>query len=394
MRSFLAALVTSAATLSAFGAEAQVTGVVTSTMSTIIAGDGFTISPPVVYSGDQIEQAAGNFDTGYGSTIGATSKLQPGLVEFQNGSGSSGRYTFIDTETDVDITFTNNTTVTQAPTLHSQIIAEGFGLYLGGECLTTQTTCAEIPKPYTFQSFPQFAQPGAPTDTHVAGASVEFQILSGSQSLYDLTASTDLVYDSGSNSNVFIDDVAQAQTALSSFQLETPAGSQTAHGFNWGTTDLTVPFPPGTLLAPGQSATLTYRTITRSYSRTDCQAFTVCVIGYSAFGDPIGMSGGVNAVAPPAFALGGPASSAITGLTFDSFNFAAPTFRDGVLTYVLASVPEPDAWGLMLAGFSLVGLSARRRRSRSVADEDERRPGERKGIARGRVVEDRQRRPT
>jgi hypothetical protein len=366
MQSFLTILIAGAVTVAAFGAEAQVTGVVTSTTGTLVSGTGFSLEPPIVYTGDQIEQTGGNFDTGFGVTIGATSKVQPGLVEFQNGSGSSGRYTFLTTETDVDITFTNNTSVAQTPALHSQIIAEGFGLYIAGECLTTQSTCAEIPAPYTFQSFSQFPQVGVPDDTHLAGTSVEFQILSGAQSLYDLNASTDLVYDAGSNSNVFVDNISQAQTALASFQLQTPAGSQTAHGYNWGTTDLTVDFPPGTVLGPGESATLTYRTITSTYSRTDCVDFTACVIGYSAFGDPIGMSGGVNAVVPATLALLGPTGTAITGLTFDTFNFAAPTFRDGVLTYVLASggaaVPEPQAWGLMLAGLGLVGLSVRRRR--------------------------------
>jgi hypothetical protein len=370
LKQFLTILASVAVTLAAFGAEGQVTGVVTSTMGTLVSSDGFSPPSPTVYSGDQIDQANGAFDTGFGVTIGATSKVEPGLVEFRNGSASSGRYTVLNTETDVDITFTNNTNVAQTPTLHSQIIAEGFGLYIAGECLTTQTACAEITTPYTFQSFPQFAVTGAPVDNQIAGASVEFQIVGGGQTLYDLNASTDLVYDPGSNSNILVDNIAQAQTALSSFQLETPAGSQTAHGFNWDTTDLTVDFPPGTLLAPGQSATLTYRTITSSYSRTDCQAFTACMIAYSAFGDPIGMSGGVNTAAPQLFA---PASAptAITGLTFAPFFFAAPTFRDGVLTYELASlpagVPEPGGWSLMLVGCGLAGLSARGRRARTPA---------------------------
>lgn len=370
MRQFLTILAASAVSLAAFGAKAQVTGVVTNTMGTFVSGTGQSLQPPTVLTGDQIDDAEGGFDTGFGVSIGATSKVEPGLVEFRNGSASSGRYTVLETETDVDITFRNDTTVTQTPTLHSQIIAEGFGVYIAGECLSTQTTCAEVTSPYTFQAFSQYPQTGVASDNRIAGASVEFQIVGGGQTLYDLTASTDLVYDAGSNSNVFVDDTTQAQAALTSFQLETPAGSQTAHGFNWGTTDLTVAFPPGTLLAPGQSATLTYRTITRSYSRTDCVQFTACAIGYSAFGDPIGMSGGVNAATPQLFALNS-APSAITGLTYEPFAFAAPTFQDGVLTYELtslpATVPEPGAWSLMLVGSGLAGLSARRRRARTPA---------------------------
>jgi hypothetical protein len=356
MQSIFTILLIGGATMAAFGAEAEVTGVVTGTNATVIAGDGSSISPPVVFRGDQIEEREGNFDTGFGVTIHATSRVQPGLVEFQNGSGTSGRYTFLDTETDVNITFTNNTTTTQTPVLHSQIIAAGLGLFVGGECLTTQTPCSELRGPDTFQSFTQYPQTGAPANTRIAGTSVEFQILSGGRSLYDLNASTDLVFDAAMNRNVFVDNIAQAQAALDSFQLQTPAASQTAHGYNWDTTDLTLPLPK--LLQPGESATLTYQTITRSYSRTDCLVFTACVIGYSAFGDPIGMSGGVDAEASTT-AFAKPDSHGINGLTFATFHFAYPTYSDGVLTYVLA-VPEPGAWTLMLLGFGLVGLASRR----------------------------------
>jgi hypothetical protein len=359
MKSSLAFLLIVSVTVMVFGAQAQVTGVVTGTTGTVVAGDGFTISPPVVFNGPQIDEQEGALDTGFGVTIEATSVVRPGFVEFQNGSATSGRYTFLDTETDVDITFANHSDVTQAPVLHSQIVAAGLGMFVGGECLTTLTPCSEITSPYTFHSFAQYPQAGAPASSRIAGASVEFQILSNGQSLYALNASTDLVHDTATDSNVFVDDTAQAQATLSGFQLQTPKGSQTAHGYHWGTTDLSLPIP--TVLAPGQSTTVTYQTITRSYSRTDCVAFTACVIGYSAFGDPIGMSGGVaSEEALTSVFAARDLSSRINGLSFATFDFAYPTYDNGVLTYVLEGVPEPDAWGLLLAGFGLVGLSARR----------------------------------
>jgi hypothetical protein len=361
MQSLFTFLLIGGVMMAAFGAEAQVTGVVTSTTGTVIEGTGGSLSPPVVFSGDQIDEREGGFDTGFGVTIAATSEVQPGLVEFRNGSGTSGRYTFLTTETDVDITFTNNTTVAQSPVLHSEIIAAGLGLFVGGECLTSITPCDELTgTPYTFQSFQQYPQTGVADSNMIAGTSVEFHISSGGDTLYELNASTDLVFDAGTNSNVFVDNISQAQTSLNGFQQQTPSGSQTAHGYNWDTTDLTLPIP--VMLAPGASATLTYQTITNSYSRTDCVDFTACVIGYSAFGDPIGMSGGADArTTLLAFALPdvrGP----VDGLTFATFDFAAPTFSNGVLTYVLAGgVPEPGPWGLMLTGFGLAGMAARRR---------------------------------
>jgi len=364
----LTVLIAGAATLAAAGAQAQVTGVVTSTTGTLTAGDGFsTAPPPTVYSGDQIDVQQGNRKSGFGVTIAATSKVIPGLIEFQNGSGTSGPYTFLDTETDVNITFRNNTSSVQTPVLDSQIIAAGLGVFVGGECLATQTSCTGLPAP-TFQAFSQAAQPGAPANTLLAGESVEFQILDGGQSLYDLNASSDLVHDASSASNVFVDNITQAQTALNGFQLQTPVGSQTAHGYSWDTTDLTLPL--GVTLEPGQATTVTYQTTTRSFSRTDCLALTACLIGYSAFGDPIGMSGGVNSVRADTSGASAGFASLITGPTFDIFHFAAPTYVNGVLTYVLAAAtPEPDAWGLMLAGFGLVGVTARRRRARTLLEE-------------------------
>jgi hypothetical protein len=366
MKSLLTILITGGAMLLATGAGAQVVGVTTNTIGTATIGSGFSISPPMTYTGDQIEQEFGGFDTGTGVKIGATSEVTSQLVAFQNGSGTSGRYTYLTTETDVDITYVNNTHFAQTPILNSEIIAEGLGMYVAGECLTEGMPCGELqspPSPYTFQSFSQFPQDGAPSDNNIAGSSVEFQILNNGQSLYDLTASTDLVNDPASNTNVFVDNIAQAQTSLNGFQLETPPGSQTAHGFNWQTTDLTLVIP--TLLQPGESATLTYRTVTSTYSRADCVDFTACLINYSAFGDPIGRQGGVNPNLQTPFALAQQSTNGIPDITFPTYYFAAPTFRDGILTYVLANVPEPDAWSLMLVGVGLAGLSVRRRRARA-----------------------------
>jgi hypothetical protein len=40
---------------------------------------------------------------------------------------------------------------------------------------------------------------------------------------------------------------------------------------------------------------------------------------------------------------------------------------DTFLDYTIAAVPEPSSWALLIAGFGLTGLMARRRRPRSVA---------------------------
>ena len=360
---FLFVIAATTAVLTSVVARAQVTGVVTSTTATV------TFRPDVdgnnivdTYSGQQIGASDGDNGFGSGGDFASTSKLATDSIAFENGNASSGAYTYLTSQTDVDVTYTNDSKSVVTPQLHSQIVPAGLGVYVGFQCLADLTACPEYTQNRTFQSF----SPAAGSD--LAGALIDFKILSDNTVVYDLSASLDLVYDPATGQNVFVDNFAQAQATLNGFGLETAPGSSTQYGFNWQATDIDVAFPPGTQLEPNQSATLTYQTTVQTYSRAQCFELMTngCLIAYSSFGDPIGggmpIKPGASALASAFSTDGFGSGDPISNLNFQTFAFDYPTFHDGVLDYQLASVPEPATWVLAVFGAGFVGGAFRRRR--------------------------------
>ncbi len=354
------------AILAGAGAKAQVTGVVTSSTATVtfkpdISGSNIVYN----YSGNQIAASLGDVGLGSGGAFASTAKVVPGMIAFQNGNASSGGYAYLNSQTDIDVTFTNNTAAPVTPQLESQILPAGLGVYVSSLCLEKLTSCPQYTGSGNFQSFSPDTT-AAPLTDKLAGSSVDFRILSNGVTIYDLTASVDLVYDPATGANVFVDNIASAQAALDGFELQTAPGSQSQHGFNWQATDINVAFPGAMTLAPNQSATLTYQTTVQTYSRADCFHLTKngCLLAYSTFGDPIG---GSMPIKPSAFASAFAANGfmpgdPISGLTFQRFAFYYPTFQNGVLSLQLAAVPEPATWSLMVSGTALLGAVLRRRR--------------------------------
>ena len=360
-------VLTAAATiLAGAGAKAQVTGVITSSTATVtfkpdLSGNNLVYT----YSGDQFDASLGDARLGSGGTLASTSKVFPGLIAFQNGNATSGGYAYLTSQTDIDVTFTNNTAAPVTPRLESQILPAGLGVYVSSQCLETLTTCPEYSGTGGFQSFSPDTT-AAPFANDLAGSSIDFRILSNGVTIYDITASVDLVHDPATGANTFVDNIAEAQATLNGFQLETAPNSPTQHGFNWQATDIDVAFPGAMTLAPSQSATLTYETTVQTYSRADCFHVTTngCLLAYSSFGDPIGGSMPIKpSDLASAFAANGLIpGDAISGLTFQTFNFNYPTFENGVLSLQLAAVPEPATWGLTFTGLTLLGAALRRRR--------------------------------
>jgi hypothetical protein len=171
---------------------------------------------------------------------------------------------------------------------------------------------------------------------------------------------------------IVVTNLGALASTLAHFGLETPPGSSSAIGYNWGATGLLVDFPPG-LLDPGASASLTYKTVVSSYSRADC-ADACGLVAYGGFGDPIGLSGGSGGGEAraaggfsPSFSPAGD-SDLIQGVTYKEFAYGLPTFQDGVLSLpLLTPVPEPSAWALTLLGTGLLGAGLRRRRAASLS---------------------------
>jgi hypothetical protein len=199
----------------------------------------------------------------------------------------------------------------------------------------------------------------------IAGASFNFRITGGGTTIYELSGNVMLVRDETSGENVLVSDLGAANAALAGFRMISTAGSQQEFGFAWDATDLLVDFPAGTILQPGESSTLTYETVVDTFSRASCYSLLTgaCVFAYSSFGDPVGRGGGVN---PTLRAAQFAASTGSHALSFDTYIFAAPTFRDGTLSFELIGlahdpVPEPQIWAALIMGFGMIGGLARRK---------------------------------
>jgi hypothetical protein len=301
----------------------------------------------------------------------------------------------------VDITFRNNGQNSVTPLLQSQIIPAGFGIFVGpSNCQEGPSGCNPndplLGNPSrTFNDF-SYNGPLINGQTEYVLASASFSFLIYADKLdamgnldpanrylaYSLTGDLALILNTADNSRRLVENIAAAEAGLKGFRRLSEIGSDDFLGFQWDTTDILVNFRPDTLLAPGESATLTYETIVQSSTNSNCRSGPAgCLVSYASFGDPIGQGrgGGGSALSASLSAMSSmsalgdltassttipPVGSDPEGLLFGQFAFFIPTVEGGVLTYVLdpTSVPEPDNWAMMIAGFGLVGATLRRRR--------------------------------
>ena len=98
---------------------------------------------------------------------------------------------------------------------------------------------------------------------------------------------------------------------------------------------------------------------------------TICLVAYSAFGDPIGrggdvtndfrVGGGLNFLGAFGGRLGQDDNGAsfINGVVINDTTIDAPKVT---LDHLGGPVPEPATWVSMIAGFGLLGAALRRRR--------------------------------
>jgi hypothetical protein len=358
-------LIISASFFATTSVQAQVTGVVTHTSAEVEFRPGADGSKTVhEVLGPQIDGSLGGRTWGSGASFAATSRVEPNFVEFQNGNASGGAFSYVTSRTLVDISFTNDGQMAVTPSLLSTITPAGLGLFTDTQCLNNLNTCSALaPNPVDSRNFLDF-KPGAGTED-IAGASFLFRITGDGQTLYELQGSLGLVYDPVSNTNILVSDLDAAAGALSGFRMVSAPGDLNEFSFVWDATDIDVGFPPGTLLLPGQSSTLTYETVVQSYSRAQCSEAQngICLLSYSSFGDPIGRGGTSRPHLRQALAVSpGPSDD----IEFDPFRFEIPTFKDGVLSFRLlpvSAVPEPSTWAMMILGFGLIGVAARRLRT-------------------------------
>jgi hypothetical protein len=366
--------------LMASAAGAQVTGVQTDTSASVQLTPLYpTPYPNGVVPITATPNMSGAFDDGHGSygTFATTSELLVDHIAFQNGNVSGGLYSQATTSTTIDITFKNDGLDAVLPQLQSTILPAGFGMYLadiGTGCAGDISGCSQSLSGATLASL---LPSQSSLDSRYAGASFTFQILSDGQEVYSLSGGMTLDYDPVTGMTL-TPDYLTAQGALLGFTEI--ADGLSAFGVAWDATPIVVALGDiNNLLDPGESRTLSYRTTVSSYTQTACEEGGVCLIAYSAFGDPVGRGGGG---ASESFAFSPFAGlfstqsdnfsiladdSGITGVDIQPFSFGLPTFRNGVLTFELMAVPEPSSWLLMILGMGALGAALRRRRALSFA---------------------------
>jgi hypothetical protein len=359
---------TAAAFVAGVPVSADVTGVLTATSGTMkVSG-----SPLTSYSSNQnIDVFAGGIGL-TGGGIQSTSKLNLGLIEFQNGVIAGGPGGSSTAFTEVEVTYKNTSTSAVQAVLDSTLLPAGLGFLIGditsdvgpGVCGNAQLNqCGQSIKNVSFSNVSQ------------ATAGFMFDVLSNGVSIYSLSGG--MTIDSSGN---VTDTLGAARSTLKNFALQTIPGSGTAIGYNWDSTIVSIVVPG--LLAPGASATLTYRVSTYATSTGSCagtpgsNAFNqTCAIGYSVFGDPVGRGGTIGAAPQTSMMMASPFLTSgipVTGLAFNTLGpLLAPTFdsNTGSLgVFLPAPVPEPASWALMIAGFGMVGGAQRRaaRRRRAV----------------------------
>jgi hypothetical protein len=358
-----AACVAGVIVLAGGAAQAQVTGVVTHTSARLQFRPGAEPGNTgiTIFEGNQINGMVGGNDFGSAGSFSSTSQVDDKVIEFQNGNVSGGTLTSLTSRTVVEISFTNDGETAVVPILQSTITPAGMGFFASSECLNniTASCTAGATYPGDFRNFQDF---GAAADGRIVGAAFTFRITGGEEVVYELKGNLGLMYDAASNSNVIFSDMGDAQGALSGFRPVYDEGSQHEYGYVWDATDFEVSFPKGTLLLPGESSTLTYETIVETYSYTQCYQLLTgsCLVSYASFGDPIGRGG---AIKPSLVAASFGESTGFEAFTYD---FAYPTFSDGVLSYKLlpptSPIPEPQSWALMIVGFGFIGSLCRRQR--------------------------------
>ncbi|MBW8882715.1 MAG: PEP-CTERM sorting domain-containing protein [Asticcacaulis sp.] len=133
------------------------------------------------------------------------------------------------------------------------------------------------------------------------------------------------------------------------------AGYQDASqiGLDWAETDLSLLLDT---LAPMQTTTVTYTSVTYLNSYGICSNYDLCDGVQVAFGDPRNKGGiiGLSKIFSPGDALN---PQPVGWVLNRGFNMAR--VRMDIVN--LSAVPEPGSWAMMMVGFGLIGTAMRRR---------------------------------
>ncbi len=336
-------------------AEAQVTNVTGTSTSTVSLDGTFNFTAPGTKS-----QGKNN-----GSSFASSFASNPATISFESGNSSVGVNVTSTSTSSVDITIKNGGSMAVAPTLESQITPAGLGMYLAdrsGGC--GGNLFSGCPQTKGGQTFADLTSPTTTAGTVVSAAEFDFNVTAGGTQVYDFKGLETLTVDSGGNL-VVNDLVLSAPNVLQGLVKLQPGGPGSALGYAWNASNVLIGL--GSDLAPGASEDVIYTSTVTTLSHTACTADpNVCLVAYSAFGDPIGRGGGVTHARRLGEGLDGlPTAPGIGRVQFSRDVFAAPTFDDGVLKFDFiktTAIPEPKTWMSLILGFGILGAALRRRR--------------------------------
>ena len=295
---------------------------------------------------------------GSGGNVEAIVNITSSSAIFESGTGTVGTNTQSNSQSGIDILFTNtgDGTIALSP-FGSTITPAGMGFFV-----QDRLGLAIDGNPFTGYGqsetihFSDFLGVVGAGNTF-AHAEFDFVVMTGATVLYTLSGFVNLSFNAD---GVFVVDEnltgpGEAGQILKDFFT---LNNHHALVYDWQATNIVIPL--GGLLGGGSEQVVSYRANVTSWTRAPCiNSGANCIVAFSGFGDPVGRGGGVEEEFAAAF--GDVGSFDVDGGSDHDFVIQRLKF-ELVEVNVFHAVPEPSTWALMIGGFGLAGAALRRRR--------------------------------
>lgn len=306
-----------------------------------------------------------------GGGFEASLEIEPDLIRFRNGGVGVGAFSLISSTTRLTLDVVNDSPgAIPFATFSSVIIPAGFGYFiaaLAGDCSPLSPTGCSLLPPRESVNFQNLVRAtDLPPGVELGRVGFDFQVLVDGTVTYALAASLRLFFDPVTNTNIFFEDFGDAPTALNGFTLASIPGDNGVLGYAWDETPFSFDLP-NPVLGAGETRSILYVSTVFIETYGNIPNSFLTLLGYSAFGDPIGRPGGGGSQSSPAGLFEASPLAFGNNVEIGSFEFVTPFLKDGVLFLPPAgggvgAIPEPGTWAMLIAGFGLVGAAARRRR--------------------------------
>jgi hypothetical protein len=321
-----------------------------------------------------------------GSTFATSvnNNIRARTISFEAGNAAIGQPVTSTSSASVSFLLTNTSGNPLAPTLNSTISAAGLGLYMADVGSCNFNGCAQTTSGKTFANLSPSSSQFIDVPPPLARVGFDFAVTAGSvggdmTTVFDFSGSETISFDPTTGRETVNDITFNSPNILRGFEELQPGPTNSALGYAWDATNISVMLPSLESLG-AENVVYTSTVTTESLGGCVTDDPTVCLVGYSSFGDPIGRGGGVSgtggamggAAADALFSLAGfsldggqlgdPSGDPISGVNFGSAEFAYPVFNPDTGVVSLPGIPEPKTWMSLIVGFGLVGASLRRRR--------------------------------